>query len=174
MMDTPGESLNGVGYKGAVNAAGQPPRRQHALDVKRRIVEETFAPGASVSIVARRHDVNANQVFEWRKQYRRGRLVEKPGAKAVVPGHDPATSAGQALIRIGVIDHDGGIRPLPAVKGHSVPPAPQPRKGSAVPESNCPVPGIEIELPGGIKVRVDAGIDEAALRRVLAVVREAA
>jgi hypothetical protein len=37
------------------------------------------------------------------------------------------------------------------------------------------VPGIiEIELPGGFKVRVDACIDEAALRLVLAVVREAA
>jgi len=32
---------------------------------------------------------------------------------------------------------------------------------------------IEIELVGGIKVRVDASIDEAMLRRVLAVIREA-
>ena len=31
-------------------------------------------PGASVSRVARRHDVNANQVFGWRKLYREGRL----------------------------------------------------------------------------------------------------
>jgi transposase len=37
--------------------------------VKRRIVAETRMPGASVSIVARRHDVNANQVFKWRRQY---------------------------------------------------------------------------------------------------------
>lgn len=29
---------------------------------------ETFAPGASVSIVARRHDVNANMLFTWRRQ----------------------------------------------------------------------------------------------------------
>jgi hypothetical protein len=32
-------------------------------------VEETLVPGASVSRVARRHDVNANQVFHWRKLY---------------------------------------------------------------------------------------------------------
>jgi transposase len=37
-------------------------------------VEETLLPGASVSRVARRHDVNANQVFYWRKRYREGQL----------------------------------------------------------------------------------------------------
>jgi len=37
---------------------------------KRQIVEETYEPGMSVSIVARRHDVNANQVFRWRQQMR--------------------------------------------------------------------------------------------------------
>jgi transposase len=47
------------------------------IELKRRIVEETFAPGASVSIVARRHDANANQVFGWRKQYQQGLLVDK-------------------------------------------------------------------------------------------------
>jgi transposase len=40
-------------------------------------VEETFVAGASVSRVARRHDVNANQVFYWRKLYREGRLGAK-------------------------------------------------------------------------------------------------
>ena len=32
------------------------------------MVAETQAPGASVSIVARRHDVNSNQLFRWRRQ----------------------------------------------------------------------------------------------------------
>jgi transposase len=32
------------------------------------MVAETLAPGASVSIVARRHDVNSNQLFRWRRQ----------------------------------------------------------------------------------------------------------
>lgn len=51
------------------------PRRQHTLEEKRRIVEETRVKGASVSSVARRHEVNANQVFAWRQLYRRGLLV---------------------------------------------------------------------------------------------------
>jgi transposase len=43
-------------------------RRQWTGALKRRIVAETLEPGASVSIVARRHDVNANQVFKWRRE----------------------------------------------------------------------------------------------------------
>ena len=38
------------------------------------MVEETLLPSTSVSRVARRHDVNANQLFHWRKLYREGRL----------------------------------------------------------------------------------------------------
>lgn len=52
-------------------AAGGRPRRRRRVwteDEKRRIVAETFAPGASVSIVARRHDLNANMLFTWRRQ----------------------------------------------------------------------------------------------------------
>jgi transposase len=42
---------------------------------KRRVVAETLEPGSSVSIVARRHDVNANQVFKWRREL----VAEGPG-----------------------------------------------------------------------------------------------
>ena len=38
-------------------------RRRWSLEVKRRLVAETLEPGSSVSIVARRHDVNANQLL---------------------------------------------------------------------------------------------------------------
>ena len=52
----------------------------------REIVEETLKPGVSVSQVARAHDINTNQVFHWRRQYRAGWFDE--GAKkatAMVP-----------------------------------------------------------------------------------------
>jgi transposase len=42
-------------------------RRVWSADDKRRIVAETLAPGASVSVVARRHDLNANMLFTWRR-----------------------------------------------------------------------------------------------------------
>jgi transposase len=38
--------------------------------LKREIVAVSLEPGSSVSAVARRYDVNANQVFAWRKHYR--------------------------------------------------------------------------------------------------------
>jgi transposase len=44
---------------------------------RRRVVEETLAPGASVARVARAHGVNANQVFHWRRLYQRGLLGGK-------------------------------------------------------------------------------------------------
>lgn len=46
-------------------------------------MEETMLPGASVSRVARRHDVNANQVFYWRKLYREGQLGSRTDAHLV-------------------------------------------------------------------------------------------
>ena len=46
-------------------------------------MEETLLPGASVSRVARRHDVNANQVFYWRKLYREGQLGSRTTTQLV-------------------------------------------------------------------------------------------
>jgi transposase len=43
-------------------------RRRFSDDFKGRIVEETLAPGAVVSAVARRHGLTPQQVFTWRRQ----------------------------------------------------------------------------------------------------------
>src|ERR1700722_17231231 len=73
-------------------------RRRHRSwpeELKREIVAASLAPGSSVSVVARRYDVNANQVFSWRKRYRdeaggagKGQLV--PGL--VTPDRPAAAS----------------------------------------------------------------------------------
>ena len=57
--------------------------RRRTIQERRAIVEETLLPGASVSRVARRHDVNANQVFYWRKLYREGQLGSRTDAQLV-------------------------------------------------------------------------------------------
>ena len=57
--------------------------------LKREIVAATFAPGASVSIVARQYDVNANQVFGWRRRYRGA--VEPPPTSLSTRGLLPVT-----------------------------------------------------------------------------------
>jgi len=51
-----------------IKQAGATKRRQYSDALKRQMVAETLEPGASVSIVARRHDVNSNQLFRWRRQ----------------------------------------------------------------------------------------------------------
>ena len=71
--------------KGLVDTKQQPGaarRRQYPEALKRQMVAETEVPGASVSIVARRHDVNSNQLFRWRRQLLPKAAVE---SSAMVP-----------------------------------------------------------------------------------------
>jgi transposase len=58
-------------------------RRMRTLEEKRRIVEEVLRGQESVAVVARRHEVNANLVFSWKRQYEKG-LLERGGG-ALVP-----------------------------------------------------------------------------------------
>ena len=58
------------------------PRRRRSVDERRRIVEETLEAGSSVARVARKHGVNANQVFAWRRLYNNGELNGE-GSRAV-------------------------------------------------------------------------------------------
>ena len=54
--------------------------------LKREIVAASYAPGSSVSLVARHYDVNANQVFGWRKRYRDDPHVPAvPAAPQLIP-----------------------------------------------------------------------------------------
>src|ERR1700745_1299189 len=71
---------------GGVVDTKQPKRRQYSEALKRQMVAETQAPGASVSTVARRHDVNSNQLFRWRQQLLPKAVVES-GAMGRVTGY---------------------------------------------------------------------------------------
>jgi transposase len=53
-------------------------RRRRSAGERRRIVEETLEAGASVARVALKHGVNANQVFQWRRLLRDGKLGAVP------------------------------------------------------------------------------------------------
>jgi transposase len=65
----------------AANAKGSHRRRFWSSDEKRRMVAESFAPGASVSKVAQRYGVNANLLFTWRR--RDARSAASGGVEAV-------------------------------------------------------------------------------------------
>src|ERR1700722_16273719 len=105
---------------GSVEAAValEPAKRRYRSKLeRRRIVEETFVPGASVAVVARLHGVNANQVFNWRKMYHDGRLDVQPSATQFLPARIiDSSQAGQGREEVhseysGVIDVEiGGVR----------------------------------------------------------------
>ena len=63
-------------------------RRHWTTQEKVRIVEETYLPGNSVSIVARRHGISANQLFTWRRLMARGALTAAGAGEEVVPVSD--------------------------------------------------------------------------------------
>lgn len=121
------------------------PRRQHTVEEKRRIVEETHVKGASVSSVARRHEVNANQVFAWRQLYRRGLLLDSKAAPEKTEMLPVRVSTPTVL-------------PIkPAVQ---VDKAARPERASKV---------IEIRLANGHSVVLRGRVDAKTLSRVLAV-----
>jgi transposase len=136
-------------------------RRSWSADEKRRIVEESLRPGASVSVVARRHDLNANLLFTWRRQV--GAVAEPASGPPAVVAPEPAE-----FVPIGVF---GCARD----EGPALVAAARPR-GAGVAEVRAPAPHptldqrpgvIEIDLPEGVRVRVDAFVTERALSRVL-------
>ena len=88
-------------------AARRVSRRHWPDGLKRRMVAESRAPGASVSVVARRYDVNANQLFKWRRDY----AAAEPGCR---PTQLPVAlrASGEAPAGSGTIEIDlaGGAR----------------------------------------------------------------
>jgi transposase-like protein len=59
-------------------------RRSWRDEAKQRIAEESFEGSASVAELSQKYAVNANQIFQWRKQYREGRL-ENSSTSSLVP-----------------------------------------------------------------------------------------
>ena len=60
-------------------------RRRWSAAEKVGLVRETYEPGMTVSLVARRHGINPNQLFHWRKLERIGALIAVEAGETVVP-----------------------------------------------------------------------------------------
>jgi transposase len=70
-------------------------RRRWTASEKVRMVEETFEPGMTVSLVARRHGVAPNQLFTRRRLVAQGGLAAAGSGEEVVPASDYRTLQNQ-------------------------------------------------------------------------------
>jgi len=112
-------------------------RRLWTAEEKRRIVERTLCSDSSVAVVARQHDVNANQVFYWRKLYRAGQL--------------------------GKNEQPEGMRLLPVSVSDEEPSQKAPEQNTPAPSGVT----INIEIPGRALVSVEGAVDAAIVRAVV-------
>ncbi len=117
---------------------------------KRRIVAEALVPGASVAAVARKHGVNANLLFGWRRLHKRGLLEQCREPASLLP----------VTVTTPTVLPDRKSRPSRSVQAVRRPAEPAIGPGH-----------IEIELPGDVWVRVHGRVEVDALSAVLAALR---
>ena len=122
-------------------------RRRWSVEQKREIAAESLEPGISPITVARRYGISSGLLYTWRRHLLEGSLgvTRQPAAKF-------------ARVEVMAIPADPAPAPPPAARPAAAPSGPM----------NHPDGMIEIALPGGVSVRVDAQVDSGALRRVLA------
>jgi len=122
-------------------------RRRWSVEQKREIAAESLEPGISPITVARRYGISSGLLYTWRRHLLEGSLgaTRLPVAKF-------------ARVEVMAIPADPAPAPPPAARPAAAPSGPM----------NHPDGMIEIALPGGVSVRVDAQVDSGALRRVLA------
>jgi transposase len=122
-------------------------RRRWTTEQKQTIAAQSLAPGASPTEVARQYGISSGQLYTWRQAL----LAAQPAAVA-------RPNSGFARVEVAAA----------ATKTTT----PEPVVSQLPPEVALQAAGrIEIVLPNGSCVRVDAQVDEQALRRVLAVLR---
>jgi transposase len=112
-------------------------RRRWSDADKRRMLQETLIPGATVTAVAKRHGVGTGQIYTWRRQALAGSIGEFVPVMIGESGGTP-----------------DGLPPECAL--------PEPR---SIPSERGSL--VEIELPSGIRLRVDSTVDVVALRRIV-------
>lgn len=112
---------------------------------KRRIVELTFQPGASVAKVVQAEGVNSHQVFDWRRAYLKGKLDPKGQKSAALLPVILSPADASPVIVDAAVTEKSSIKPMAAMPGGA----------------------IHIETSGRVKIRVESGVEAALLRAVL-------
>ena len=129
-------------------------RRQWTPEQKAALLTEVEAEGGQVSVVARRHGVSTSLLYNWRSAWKAAAMAVR--STAVQPAE---------FVQLGVVADATGESPrVPMAAGAVCPRG----AGLALAER---VGVIEIDLPDGVRVRVDSSVNEKALRRVLSELR---
>ena len=139
-MDTSTEQSAGTGSGGRQVRR----RKQWSVQEKLQIVRETLQSGSSVPIIARHHGVNANQIFTWRREYRRGKLLER-GVESARDRKAPALLPVQIHVPMKTARQEARAAPSPAS---------QPER-------------VEIEFPSGTRLRIWGGLGTERLQAIL-------
>ena len=129
-------------------------RRQWTPEEKAAVMAEVEAEGGQVSVVAQRRGISKSLLYNWRSAWRAANLAAP--ARAVPPAK---------FVQLGVVADASGQGPMMPMTTGAVCPR---GTGLALAER---VGVIEIDLPNGVRVRVDSSVNEKALRRVLSAVR---
>jgi transposase len=117
-------------------------RRRWGREDKLRIVRESLAPNALVNAVARRHEISTGLLYTWRKQALAGLL------QGFAPVQIAADGRAAAPLAIDAQDKsEAAANQVEAVRWRGL---------------------IEVAWPNGIVVRMDASVDDRALRSVFA------
>ena len=118
-------------------------RRRWPDALKRELVAAAMAPGASVSVIARRHDLNTNQLFKWCRQFGSSMTSAEPAGFLPVE-----------------------VMPLPAVPS---PASTTSGAASAEPALSAAAPtgSIEVVPPGGIRVMIKGAVEAKMVTAVL-------
>jgi transposase len=119
-------------------------RRRFSEDDKARVVEETLAPGAVISEVARRHGLSPQQVFTWRRQ---AKQVAAVGTDTKSPVFVPA------VLEAPLAEH-----------------ASRPRGWRRAHQADRVAGMIEVEIDG-VTVRIGRGADAKTVAAVLRALR---
>jgi transposase len=128
-------------------------RRQWTPEEKAALMAEVEAEGGRILMVARRHGISKSLLYNWRS----ARKAAAAAKRAALPAAD--------FVRLGVLTTASGqSSTMPMAAGAVCPRG----TGMALAER---AGVIEIDLPDGVRVRVDSGVTEKALRRVLSVLR---
>ena len=129
-------------------------RRQWTPEQKAALLAEVEAEGGQVSMVARRHGVSTSLLYNWRSAWKAAGLAAR--ARPVPPTE---------FVQLGVVADASGQGPMMPMTTGAVSPR---VTGLALADR---VGVIEIDLPDGVRVRVDSSVNEKALRRVLSALR---